>query len=92
MLRCRPLAPIMSSAYMRKLTRVFTRCSILCNLLSFNSALYFTHLQSNMLVTYMLFFGYMGVICLGIFMLCGSIGFYSCLWFTKRIYASIKVD
>jgi transmembrane 9 superfamily member 2/4 len=45
-----------------------------------------------MLVTYMLFFGYMGVICLGMFMLCGSIGFYSCLWFTRKIYASIKVD
>ena len=56
------------------------------------SGLYFSHLQSNMLVTYMLFFGYMGVICLGLFMLCGSIGFFACLWFNKKIFASIKVD
>eukprot|EP00611_Tribonema_gayanum_P021765 TRINITY_DN424_c0_g1_i1.p1 TRINITY_DN424_c0_g1~~TRINITY_DN424_c0_g1_i1.p1 ORF type:complete len:659 (+),score=196.73 TRINITY_DN424_c0_g1_i1:147-2123(+) len=56
------------------------------------SGLYFSHLQSNMAVTYMLFFGYMGIICMGLFMLCGSIGFFSCLWFTRKIYASIKVD
>jgi transmembrane 9 superfamily member 2/4 len=67
-------------------------CTPLFVYLLHNSALYFSHLQSNMLVTYMLFFGYMGVICLGMFMLCGSIGFYSCLWFTRKIYASIKVD
>ncbi|KAG5189838.1 hypothetical protein JKP88DRAFT_205947 [Tribonema minus] len=56
------------------------------------SALYFSHLESNMLVTYMLYFGYMGIICLGVFMLCGTIGFFSCLWFTRKIYGSIKVD
>lgn len=56
------------------------------------SGLYFAHLESNMLVTYMLFFGYMGIICLGMFLLCGSTGFFACLWFTRKIYASIKVD
>lgn len=56
------------------------------------SGVYFSHLESNMAVTYILFFGYMSVICAGLFMLCGSIGFFSCLWFTRKIYGSIKVD
>jgi len=45
-----------------------------------------------MWVTYLLYFGYMGMLSLVIFLVTGTVGFYSCLWFTKKIYASIKVD
>lgn len=56
------------------------------------SVAYFSRLESNMLVTYLLYFGYMGVISLGTFMVTGTIGFFACLYFNLKIYGSIKVD
>jgi hypothetical protein len=38
-----------------------------------------------------IYFGYMLIIALAFAILTGSIGFYSCFWFTRRIYAAIKV-
>ena len=56
------------------------------------SIAYFSRLETNMLTTYFLYFGYMGVISLGVFLITGTVGFFSCLYFTHKIYASIKVD
>jgi len=56
------------------------------------SVVYFSRLESNMGVTYMLYFGYMSLICMGLFLITGTIGFFSCLYFNYQIYASIKVD
>lgn len=56
------------------------------------SALYFVKLESNLVITYFLYFGYMMVICLGIFLVTGTVGFLSALWFCKQIFASIKID
>lgn len=56
------------------------------------SIFYFARLESNMFVTYVLYFTYMTVISLGIFLVTGTIGFFSCLYFNYQIYASIKVD
>lgn len=56
------------------------------------SAFYFSKLEPSLFVTYVLYFGYMGIICLGLFLLTGCIGFLACLWFTRTIYGSIKVD
>jgi hypothetical protein len=39
-----------------------------------------------------LYFAYMGMVTITFFLLTGSIGFFSCLWFVKRIYGAIKVD
>ena len=56
------------------------------------SAFYFLRLEGNMWVTYCLYFGYMFTICVGVFLLTGTVGFFSCLYFNYQIYASIKVD
>ena len=56
------------------------------------SAFYFLRLEGNMWVTYCLYFGYMFVICVGVFLLTGTVGFFSCLYFNYQIYSSIKVD
>jgi len=56
------------------------------------SAFYFSKLESNLAITYILYFSYMSMLCLGMFLLTGVIGYLSALWFTKKIYASIKVD
>lgn len=56
------------------------------------SVVYFSRLESNMFVTYLLYFGYMGVVSIGVFLVTGTIGFFSCLYFNYMIYGSIKVD
>jgi len=56
------------------------------------SIAYFARLEGNMFVTYLLYFGYMGIISLGVFLITGMIGFFSSLYFNYQIYASIKVD
>ena len=38
-----------------------------------NSVMYFARLESTMTVTYFLYFGYMAVICLGIFLITGTV-------------------
>lgn len=53
---------------------------------------YFYRLESNMTVTYFLYFGYMGIISLGVFLITGAIGFFSTFYFNYSIYGSIKVD
>jgi transmembrane 9 superfamily protein 2/4 len=56
------------------------------------SVAYFNRLESTMPVTIMLYFGYMLLICLGVFLITGTVGFASCLLFNCAIYSSIKVD
>jgi len=56
------------------------------------SIVYFSRLESNMFVTYLLYFGYMAVISIGVFLVTGTVGFFSCLYFNYQIYGSIKVD
>lgn len=56
------------------------------------SLLYFSRLEANTLVTYLLYFGYMGVTCVGLFIMMGSVGVLSSLWFNKLIFGSIKID
>lgn len=57
------------------------------------SCVWFQHLKaSSMIITYLLYFGYMFIICAGLFLLTGTIGALSSLWFVKKIFASIKVD
>merc|ERR1711990_466761 len=53
---------------------------------------FFTNLQAHYLVTALLYFGYMFVISFAMFLLTGTIGAASSLWFTRKIYSSIKVD
>lgn len=53
---------------------------------------YFQQLQSNSVATYILYFGYMGLVSFGLFLICGSVGTFSCLWFNKMMFGSIKID
>jgi hypothetical protein len=51
------------------------------------SIAYFARLEGNMPVTYALYFGYMGLISLGIFLITGTIGFFSSLYFNYQVRA-----
>jgi len=47
---------------------------------------------SKMLITYMLYFGYMFLICTSMFLVTGSIGTLTSLFFIRKIFSTIKVD
>merc|ERR1712032_613172 len=47
---------------------------------------------SRMLMTYMLYFGYMFLISFAMLLVTGMVGSLSSLWFIKKIFSSIKVD
>jgi transmembrane 9 superfamily protein 2/4 len=58
----------------------------------FYSFVYFKQLEVNSFATYVLYFGYMALASLGLFLMTGSIGVMSALWFNKTIFGSLKVD
>jgi len=54
---------------------------------------WFQQLQaSKMVITYMLYFGYMFLISLALAMITGTVGFFSTFWFVRKIFGTIKVD
>lgn len=53
---------------------------------------FFTKLEITKLVSGALYFGYMLIVSYAFFVLTGTIGFYSCFWFTRLIYSSVKID
>lgn len=52
----------------------------------------FTFVFSCVQLTYALYFGYMGLGCVGIALMCGAVGFAASFMFVLTIYGSIKVD
>jgi len=53
---------------------------------------YWTKLHISGIVPTVLYFSYMLMASITFSFLCGSIGFLACLWFVRKIFASIKVD
>ena len=53
---------------------------------------YATKLDMSHFSSGLLYFGYMFIISVLFFLCTGVIGFLSCHWFVRKIYASIKVD
>ncbi|KAF8406891.1 hypothetical protein HHK36_006012 [Tetracentron sinense] len=53
---------------------------------------FFTKMEITKLVSGILYFGYMLIVSYAFFLLTGTIGFYACFWFVRKIYASVKFD
>lgn len=53
---------------------------------------FFTKLEIDMFVPALMYFCYMAAAAWAFFLLTGSVGFLSSLWFVRKIYSSIKVD
>ena len=53
---------------------------------------FFNKFEISKAASGMLYFGYMFVVSFGFFLLTGTIGFYSCFLFTRKIYGSVKID
>ena len=47
---------------------------------------------SRMLMTYLLYFGYMSLICGAMLLVTGTVGAVTSLWFVRKIFGTIKVD
>lgn len=47
---------------------------------------------SKMIMTYLLYFGYMGLICFAMLLVTGTVGTLTSLWFVRKIFGTIKVD
>jgi transmembrane 9 superfamily protein 2/4 len=47
---------------------------------------------SKMLITYMLYFGYMFLMCTAMLLVTGCVGVLTSLWFVRKIFSTIKVD
>lgn len=56
------------------------------------SVVYFRQLEANAFATYLLYFGYMGLMSFGLFLMTGFIGVSSSLYFNMLIFDSIKID
>lgn len=57
------------------------------------SVFWFKSLEaSRMLMTYLLYFGYMGLICSAMLLVTGTVGSLTSLWFVRKIFGTIKVD
>lgn len=54
----------------------------------YNSRLHLFHDYTSIL----LFFGWATILSLFFFLICGAVGFFSCFWFVRKIYGSIKCD
>ncbi|RQM24173.1 hypothetical protein B5M09_008300 [Aphanomyces astaci] len=60
--------------------------------LLYSTYYYWTRLDVDNIIGSMLYFGYMSIASGALALLCGTVGVMASLWFTKKIYASIKVD
>lgn len=56
------------------------------------SIFWFRQLAASRLITYLLYFGYMFLICFGMLLAFGTVGALTSLWFVSKIFATIKVD
>jgi transmembrane 9 superfamily protein 2/4 len=53
---------------------------------------FFTKLEIETFVSTLLYFGYTFIMALAFFVLTGTIGFYACYLFVRKIYSQVKVD
>jgi transmembrane 9 superfamily protein 2/4 len=51
-----------------------------------------TNLEIEKFVSGLLYFGYTLIMAIAFFVLTGTIGFYACHFFVRKIYSSIHVD
>jgi transmembrane 9 superfamily protein 2/4 len=56
------------------------------------SFLYFQQLEANNLATFVLYFGFMALVSIGIFLMMGFVGLCTSLWFNKLLFSSTKIE
>lgn len=70
----------------------FTSGASAIYLFAYSVFYFYSRLEITKTIPIMMYFGYMFVISYGFFCLTGTIGFYACYWFVRKIYGAIKID
>lgn len=70
----------------------FTSGSSALYLFLYSGFYFYTKLDITKLVPVIMYFGYMSIISYAFFCLTGTIGFYACYIFVRKIYAAVKID
>lgn len=70
----------------------FTSGSSALYLFLYSIFYYYTKLDISKTPSGILYFGYMGVVSILFFVVTGTIGFYACYAFVRRIYGALKID
>jgi transmembrane 9 superfamily protein 2/4 len=70
------------------LTSGFTAVYFFCYCVHY----YVSKMEMEGFINTVLYFGYTGIMSIMMFLLTGSIGFFSCFWFVSKIYSVVKVD
>jgi len=53
---------------------------------------FFTKMEIEKFVSALMYFGYSLIMCFAFFLLTGTVGFYACYFFVRKIYGAVKVD
>ena len=61
-------------------------------LFAYSMFYFYSKLDITKIVPAMMYFGYQLIIALSFFCLTGTIGFYACRWFVRKIYGAVKID
>ncbi len=70
----------------------FTSGSSALYLFAYSGFYFYSKLDITKTVPMLMYFGYMLIVSYGFFCLTGTIGFYSCYIFVRKIYAAVKID
>jgi transmembrane 9 superfamily protein 2/4 len=70
----------------------FTSASSALYMFLYSILYYATKLEIVGFVSTLLYFCYTLIMTFGFFVLTGSVGYYACLWFVRKIYAQVKID
>ena len=70
---------------------IFTAGSASLYLFLYALLYFYTKLDIAPVVSGLLYFGYMALICFAFFLLCATTGFFATFWFVTKIYGEIKV-
>ncbi|CAL5229966.1 g13397 [Coccomyxa viridis] len=70
----------------------FTSGSSAVYLFLYSAFYFYTKLDITKMVPMAMYFGYMFIVSYSFFCLTGTIGFFACLMFCKKIYSAVKID
>ena len=70
----------------------FTSGSSALYLFLYSLFYFYTKLDITKTVPMLMYFGYMAIVSYAFFCLTGTIGFYACYLFVRKIYSAVKID
>jgi transmembrane 9 superfamily member 2/4 len=80
------------SVCLRRWRAYFTSGSSALYLFLYSLFYFYTKLDITKTVPMMMYFGYMFIVSYSFFCLTGTIGFYACYLFVRKIYSAVKID